>query len=76
MTIYDFCNLCTEEYTDCIVYDLTTDREVFKGTFRDVVFDEWGDYEISSFDLCPCDDGLVLFVFNIETEDEDYDDED
>lgn len=64
MSVYDFCNLCTDDSVEVHIYDMNAEmeKEVFFGTMRDAMYSDWEGYEVDSFDLTP--DGLCL---NIDT---------
>ena len=79
MTVYDFCNLCTDDAHEVAIYDFTKEREVLRGSMRDAMFCDYADDEVLSFDLDPWggkDTGVYL-VLNIETEEseDEYEDE-
>lgn len=65
MTVYDFCNLCTDDLAAVRIYDMNPaiENEIFSGTMRDATFSAWESYEVLSFDLDP-EAGLIL---NIDT---------
>lgn len=73
MDIYEFLTLMI----DCvgchfIVYDLRTEEQVFAECeeAEELMYSEWADYQIESFDVYKKDD-CVVFEFNIETEEDD-----
>ena len=65
MSVYDFCNLCTDDGAPVRIYDMNPaiENEVFNGPMRDAMYSTWERYEVESFDLDP-EDGLIL---NIDT---------
>ena len=65
-TVYDFCNLATDDSQDVCIYDLSTMEEVFKGTMYEAMLSDYADYEVLSFDLGYTED--VYMCLNIETE--------
>lgn len=65
MTIYDILFLLTDDSVTVAIYDMTAEDEIFCGSASDAMMD-FGDYEVSSFDLDP----VVGMILNIETEEE------
>lgn len=68
MNVYDFCNLCTDDSTIIAVYDFTSEDEIFCGSMRDAMWEDFSDCEVLSFDICPPDGRGVSMILNIETE--------
>lgn len=64
MSVYDFCNLCTDDSTEIRVFDMNEEvtTEIFVGTMRDAMFEFFcAGLEVLSFDMDPqC--GLILNV--------------
>jgi hypothetical protein len=65
MDVYDFCILACDSYP-IAVYDMTKNEEVFNGEINDLMYSDYANYEVMSFDL---DNGKI--ILNIETEEED-----
>ena len=64
MSVYDFCNLCTDDSTEIRVFDMNEEvtTEIFVGTMRDAMFEFFcAGLEVLSFDMDP-QGGLILNV--------------
>ena len=69
MTVYDFCELCTDDSVQVEIYDFTAGEAVFSGEFKDATWD-FGDCEVLSFDIDPLTTRGIYLILNIETESE------
>ena len=67
MTVYDFCNLCTDDSHEICIYDMRVGDDVFKGTIDDAMYSDYSEYEVLSYDL---DYGDVYMCLNIETDED------
>jgi len=70
MSVYDFCYTCTDDGAIIVIYDMTTETEVFHDTMREAMFSDFCDYEVLSFDICPNDGRGISVILNICTDDE------
>lgn len=67
MSVYDFVDLLVDDSCNLIVYDLTTQEEIFNGPAREVTFEDAADLEILSIDA---PERTWSFTVNVETEDD------
>ena len=67
MSVYDFVDLLVDDSCNLIVYDLTSQEEIFNGPARDVTFEAAADLEILSIDA---PERTWSFTVNVETDDE------
>lgn len=65
VTVYDLMYLCCTDYATVEIYDLTTNKPVFKGTVDEVQESEYADYGVCSFEMS---DKAWYMVINIEME--------
>ena len=75
MSVYDFIELLVDDSCNLVIYDLTTDEEIFNGPASDATFEDVADLEISSIDA---PERTWSFTINVATEelyDSDIDDE-
>lgn len=67
MSVYDFVDLLVDDSCNLIVYDLTSQEEIFNGPAREVTFEDAADLEIVSIDA---PERTWSFTVNVETDDE------
>lgn len=64
MSVYEFCSLCTDDFTEIRIFDMNEEvtTEIFVGTMRDAMYDSFCEgLEVLSFDMDPqC--GLIINV--------------
>ena len=66
MDVYEFIDLLNQDDVVVFVYDMTTESETRFAEKRDAQ-EEYGEYEVLSFDVCKvCDE--VSVILNIETD--------
>ena len=65
MTVYDILFLLTDDTATIAIYDMGAEKEIFCGSARDAM-QEFGDYEVFSFDLDP----VVGLILNTDTGEE------
>ena len=67
LSVYDFCQLCTDDHAEIRIFDMNSDveDEVFFGEMRDAQFGEYSDCEVWSYDFVEGD-----LILNIDTSDD------
>lgn len=66
MDVYDFLELLNQDDVVVFIYDMTTETETRFDGKRDAQ-EEYGEYEVWSFDICKvCDE--ISVILNIETD--------
>lgn len=61
MTVYDFCNMCIDNYSPIDLYDTNNGTVVFSGTMYDALYSDYSEYEVVSFDP-PVGDKLTINI--------------
>lgn len=63
MTVFEFCNLATDDGVQVAIYDMNKDVEVFRGEMREALYGDYSDHEVWSFDF----DNRGVIILNIDT---------
>lgn len=67
ITVYDLLELALESYYKCAIWDLQKCGEVFSGTLMDVLFSDYAEKIVCSFDI----DDTGKLTINIDDDDDD-----
>ena len=51
MTVYELCDLYIESGETMNIYSCDEEQNVFEGTFREAMYSEYSDKEVSSFGI-------------------------
>ena len=51
MAVYEFCDLCLNEYEEMKIYNVYDEMEVFSGTFDEAMYSEFAEDEVQSFGI-------------------------
>lgn len=61
-SVYDLCWLYIEDTEEMTIWDLATEKEVFKGIFNEAMFSDYSEYIVCSFGI---ENGIICI--NIRT---------
>lgn len=70
ITVSDFVYGMTDDSVEIAIYDFSAEKEIFCGEAREASYD-YGEYEVSSFDVDTMSKRGVYIILNIETEEDD-----
>lgn len=68
ITCGEMCVLSLEDYHSCSVWDMRTEKKIFTGDLRELMYSEYADLEAHSFGLNTDDSDIE---FNVWTDDDD-----
>ena len=68
MDVYDFLNLLTDDSVEIAVYDFSAEEEIFTGTARDAMYEDFSNCEVESVDVDTYSKRGIFLILNISTE--------